>query len=128
MRPCKLYSILNQEGEEVVTVKRVNVNAKLPVESTEGAAGYDLAASHDAVVLVHGKCLVKTGLQMALPLGCYGRIAPQSGLALKKFIDIGPVLLTPIIEVKWGQSYSIFLIKILWLIWGIGSPRLYVKK
>ena len=24
-----------------------------------------------------------------MPTGCYGRIAPQSGLALKKFIDIG---------------------------------------
>ena len=29
--PCKLYSIVNDEGEEVVTVKRINVNAKLPV-------------------------------------------------------------------------------------------------
>ena len=26
---------------------------------------------------------------MALPLGCYGRIAPRSGLVLKKFINIG---------------------------------------
>ena len=89
MRPCKLYSIVNQEGEEVVTVKRFNVNAKLPVQSTEGAARYDLAATQAVVIPAHGKCLVKTGLQMALPLGCYGRIAPRSGLALKKFIDIG---------------------------------------
>ena len=42
-----------------------------------------------AVVPVHGKCLVKTGLAMALPPGCYGRRAPRSGLALKKFIDVG---------------------------------------
>ena len=41
------------------------------------------------VVPAHGKCLVKTGLKMALPIGCYGRIAPRSGLAIKKFIDIG---------------------------------------
>ena len=26
---------------------------------------------------------------MALPPGCYGRIGPRSGLALKKFIDLG---------------------------------------
>ena len=70
-------------------MKRVNVNAKLPVRGTDGAAGYDLAAAQAAVVPAHGKCLVKTGLVMALPHGCYGRIAPRSGLALKKFIDVG---------------------------------------
>ena len=26
---------------------------------------------------------------MALPPGCYGRVAPKFGLALKKFIDVG---------------------------------------
>ena len=81
---CKLYSFVNEKGDEVVKVQRVNVNAKLPVRGTEGAAGYDLAAAQAAVVLAHGKCLVKTGLAMALPSGCYGRIAPRSGLALKK--------------------------------------------
>ena len=86
---CKLYSIVNDEGDEVVKVKRTNVNARLPVRGTSGAAGYDLAAAEAAVVPVHGKCLEKTDLAMALPTGCYGRIAPRSGLALKKFIDIG---------------------------------------
>ena len=31
---------------------------------------------------------MKSSLSMALPVGCYGRIAPGSGLALKKFIDV----------------------------------------
>ena len=70
-------------------MKRVNKNAKLPVRGTSGVAGYDLAVAEAAVVPAHGKCLVKTGLAMALPPGCYGRIAPRSGLALKKFIDVG---------------------------------------
>ena len=56
-------------------------NAKLPVRGAPGSAGYDLAAPQPAVILAHGKVLVKTGLSMALPPSCYGRIAPQSGLA-----------------------------------------------
>ena len=59
------------------------------LRGTSGSAGYDLAAAQSAVVPAHGKCLVKTGLSMALPPGCYGRIAPRSGLAWRKFIDVG---------------------------------------
>ena len=36
-----------------------------------------------------GKVVIKTDLQIAIPTGCYGRIAPRSGLAVHKFIDIG---------------------------------------
>ena len=79
----------------------MNVTPRLPIRGTEGAAGYDLAAAQAAVVLAHGKCLVKTSLAMSLPPGCYGRRAPPSGLALKKFIDVGPELLTPVIEGSW---------------------------
>ena len=75
--------------EGVVKIKRTNVNGKLLVRGTAGLAGYDLAVAQAAVVLAHGKCLVKTSLSMALPPDCYGRIAPRSGLALKKFIDVG---------------------------------------
>ena len=67
----------------------MDVNAKLPMRGTEEAAGYDLATAQAAVLPAHGKCLVKTSLAMALPPGCYGRIAPRSGLALKRFIDVG---------------------------------------
>ena len=59
------------------------------LEGTSEAAGYDLAAAQTAVCPAHGKVLVKTGLSIAMPPGCYGRIAPRSGLALKKFIDVG---------------------------------------
>ena len=48
-----------------------------------------MAVAQAAVVSAQGKVLVKTGLEMALPLGCYGRIATRSGLAFKKFIDVG---------------------------------------
>ncbi len=30
-----------------------------------------------------------TDIQIELPTGCYGRVAPRSGLAAKNFIDVG---------------------------------------
>lgn len=30
-----------------------------------------------------------TDIQIELPSGCYGRVAPRSGLAAKNFIDVG---------------------------------------
>ena len=37
----------------------------------------------------HGRAVVKTGLQIAIPAGTYARVAPRSGLAVKHFIDTG---------------------------------------
>ena len=80
-RSCKLYAMKTDQG--VAQVKRSCNNARLPVGGTTAAAGYDLAAAQTAVVPAHGKVLVKTGLSISMPTGCYGRIAPMSGLALK---------------------------------------------
>lgn len=33
--------------------------------------------------------MAKTDIQIQLPHGCYGRVAPRSGLAHKHFIDVG---------------------------------------
>ena len=73
----------------VLKVQQLNNNAALPRRSTEGAAGYDLCAAHDCIIPAGGKGLVKTGLSISFPVGLYARIAPRSGLALKKFIDVG---------------------------------------
>lgn len=48
-------------------------------------------SAYDYVVPARGKELIKTDLQIELPHGCYGRIAPRSGLAWKNFIDVGGV-------------------------------------
>jgi deoxyuridine 5'-triphosphate nucleotidohydrolase len=94
--------------EPVLEVKRLFDDADLPCKGSGRAAGYDLRAHSyafivdgevgetvklaDGVVLVipaNSRCLVKTGIAVAIPEGCYGRVAPRSGLALKKGIDIG---------------------------------------
>jgi len=69
--------------------KRLTENAEKPSKGSIQAAGYDLFSAYDYVVKAHGKELVKTDLQIEIPEGCYGRIAPRSGLAWKQFIDVG---------------------------------------
>lgn len=46
-------------------------------------------SAYEYTIPARGKELVKTDLQIELPHGCYGRIAPRSGLAWKNFIDVG---------------------------------------
>jgi len=70
-------------------VKRRVAHAHLPTRTSDGAAGYDLYSCEDTLVPSRGKAIVKTGISIALPDGCYGRIAPRSGLAAKHHIDIG---------------------------------------
>ena len=66
-------------GEEgAIKMKRMNVNAKLLIRGIERVAGYDLVVAQATVVPAHGKCLVETGLAMALHPSCYGRIASRS--------------------------------------------------
>ncbi len=64
-------------------------NAKLPTRGSALAAGYDLYASEDKVVPKRGRAAVQTGVRLAVPVGCYGRVAPRSGLASKHGIDVG---------------------------------------
>lgn len=70
-------------------VKRLSSNATLPTRGSEEAAGYDLYSAEDYIMLPRSKALIKTDLQIAVPYGCYGRIAPRSGFAWKKHTDIG---------------------------------------
>ncbi|XP_039073979.1 deoxyuridine 5'-triphosphate nucleotidohydrolase, mitochondrial isoform X1 [Hyaena hyaena] len=68
---------------------RLSEHATAPTKGSARAAGYDLYSAYDYTVPPMEKALVKTDIQIALPSGCYGRIAPRSGLAAKHFIDVG---------------------------------------
>jgi dUTP pyrophosphatase len=61
----------------------------MPVKGSEFAAGYDLAAAENKTVPARGKAIIKTGLAIKVPYGCYGRIAPRSGLSWKNHLDVG---------------------------------------
>ena len=74
--------------ENKLRVKKLSEHATVPVRGSDGAAGYDLSAAYDCVVKAKSKELVKTDLSIAIPKNTYARIAPRSGLAYKKFIDV----------------------------------------
>lgn len=46
-------------------------------------------SAYDYEVPAMGKVIAKTDIQIQLPEGCYGRVAPRSGLAANHHIDIG---------------------------------------
>lgn len=46
-------------------------------------------SAYEYVIPAKGKDLVKTDLQIAVPPGTYGRVAPRSGLAWKNHVDVG---------------------------------------
>jgi len=68
---------------------RMTSHAHVPSKGSKLAAGYDLKSAYKYVVPARGSCLVKTDIQIKLPSGYYGRVAPRSGLALKNKMDVG---------------------------------------
>lgn len=62
----------------------------LPQYATPLSAGVDLRANLDASVTLPpmGRCLVPTGLRIALPAGYEAQVRPRSGLALKHGITL----------------------------------------
>ena len=68
---------------------KLSSQARAPVKGSERAAGFDLFSAETVIIQPGGRACVKTDLQLAIPPGCYGRVAPRSGLALKHGIDVG---------------------------------------
>ena len=64
-------------------------HAKLPIRGSIGAAAYDLHAAERCTIPANFRGVVKTGVAIEIPEGLYARIAPRSGLSVKKSIDVG---------------------------------------
>jgi deoxyuridine 5'-triphosphate nucleotidohydrolase len=61
----------------------------LPTYGSKFAAGMDLYSAEESIIPPKGKALIDLGLQVGIPSGYYGRMAPRSGLAAHNFIHIG---------------------------------------
>lgn len=77
------------ESKRVVRFKKLSQHAFAPYKGSKLAAGYDLCSAYDETIPALGKACIKTDIQIELPEGCYGRVAPRSGLSWKNHIDVG---------------------------------------
>lgn len=78
-------------SEQILKIKKVRENAKIPQRATSGSAGLDLCAAIDEPIILKqgGTALIPTGIAIALPSSEYGAfVFPRSGLAVKHGIGL----------------------------------------
>ena len=83
-----LSELVLDNEDAPIQVERRSEHAKMPTRGSARAAGWDLYASAEATIAPKGRALVPTDIAIAVPEGCYGRIAPRSGLAVQHGIDV----------------------------------------
>jgi dUTP pyrophosphatase len=66
-----------------VKVKKLDVNAKIPIHASEKAAGFDFYSIEDLDIMPGQTVLVKTGLSFEIPEGYCYQIWDRSGMGLK---------------------------------------------
>jgi dUTP pyrophosphatase len=71
-------------GEEIIRVKRLRANARVPERATEGSTGHDLYACLDAPLEVGPEPVkVPAGIAIEAPPGFDVQVRPRSGLSSK---------------------------------------------
>ena len=89
-------------------IQLINEYAKVPVKATLHAAGYDLFSTETKTLIPGERHLFKTGIKMEIPVGKYGRIAPRSGLAFKKGLDV----MAGVIDADYRGDVGVLLINL----------------
>lgn len=83
-------------------VKNANENAKLPVRSTSGSAGYDFVTPIDFTLEPGESFMVKTDIKAYMPKDIVLQIYPRSSMGIKK--DIMLKNLTGIIDSDYADN------------------------
>jgi dUTP pyrophosphatase len=69
-------------------VKKLTETAIIPTRGSTLSAGADLYADEDRIIYPGERVLIPTGIAIKAPDNTYIRIAPRSGLALHKGLDV----------------------------------------
>ena len=78
---------MNQDRIEL-RAKRLDPEVELPSYAYEGDAGLALRSDEDVTLAPFERCLISTGLAVAIPDGYAGFVQPRSGLALKSGLSM----------------------------------------
>lgn len=100
-----------------VKILKLDENAALPVKANESDAGYDLFSTQNMVIQSMTRSAISTSLAIILPEGYYGRIAPRSGLAVNRGIDV----LAGVIDSGYRGEIKVVLMN-------LGTENFYVRK
>lgn len=89
-----------------VSVKKLDIDSIIPTKAHDDDAGWDLYSNVNAVLYPGDRMVVKTGIALGIPYGYYGRIAPRSGLAVKRGIDV----LAGVVDAGYRNEIGVVLI------------------
>ena len=89
---------------QTLRVKLLGENGHLPKRMNHLDAGYDLFSAESGVIDVGSHRAISTQIAVAIPPEHYGRIAPRSGLAYKKAIDV----LAGVVDSSFRGTYLIW--------------------
>ena len=64
------------EQDDWLRIKLLSLKARMPTKGSRLAAGHNLYAMEELLILAKGQTLVDIGLAVGLPRGTYARIAP----------------------------------------------------
>jgi dUTP pyrophosphatase len=79
---------MSEDLTKVIKFLRLHPDAKLPTRGSKQSAGLDLYSVATVSLAPGERAAVRTGVAVAIPAGYYGRVAPRSGLALDRGIDV----------------------------------------
>jgi dUTP diphosphatase len=68
--------------------KKLDSRAILPTRGSSLSAGLDIYSIEALTLPPQRRFLARTGLAVAIPEGYYGRLAPRSGLATQRGLDV----------------------------------------
>tara|TARA_R100000808_G_C2150183_1_gene158834 strand:+ start:3498 stop:4016 length:519 start_codon:yes stop_codon:yes gene_type:complete len=91
-----------------ISVKQLHPNSRIPTRQKAWDAGYDLYACEPISISPMERKIIPIGIAIEIPTGYYGRIAPRSGLAVKKGIDV----LGGVVDAGYRDEVKVVLINL----------------